>query len=522
MRAVVLAVVTGALALGPAGCASTPSGPSPDPATGLATSSRTDAVPDVERVDPDPTQPGDVDPDRTGPGDPVAADGNPVPLPHHPHDAGPASLPVPHRLADACLDRAPGAAPGAAEVAFRRLTRAQRVGQLFMAGTPATAASATTLRVVARQHVGSVILTGRSHAGAAATRAVTRRLQAAATTAATGGVPLVVSADQEGGNVQVLQGPGFSRMPTALTQGGWTPAALKRSSSVWGRQLAGAGVNLNLAPVMDTVPSAAAARTNPPIGYYRREFGYTPATVAGHGTAFLAGMASSRVATAVKHFPGLGRVRANTDTSAGVTDTVTTAHDAYLAPFAAGVRAGTLFLMPSTAYYSRIDPRHPAAFSATVLQGLVRRRARLPRRHHQRRPRQRQAGREVDAGPARHPVHRCRRRPGADGGRQGHPRDGPGGDGQDGQQPRVRAEGRRGGAAGADREAADGSAALSRPRAGGGTMPSCAAGARTTSNAPSASRCGPSSPRRSPRTPRPGSARGWCRGACTPGSATWA
>jgi beta-N-acetylhexosaminidase len=29
--------------------------------------------------------------------------------------------------------------------------------------------------------------------------------------------------------------------------------------------------------------------------------------------------------------------------------------------------------MPSTAYYSRIDPRHPAAFSATVLQGLVRR-----------------------------------------------------------------------------------------------------------------------------------------------------
>jgi beta-glucosidase-like glycosyl hydrolase len=258
-------------------------------------------------------------------------------------------------------------------VAFRRLTPAQRVGQLFMAGTPATVASATTLRVVARQHVGSVILTGRSHAGAAATRAVTRRLQAAATTAATGGVPLVVSADQEGGNVQVLQGPGFYRMPTALTQGGWTPAALKHSSSVWGRQLAGAGVNLNLAPVMDTVPSAAAARTNPPIGYYRREFGYTPATVAGHGTAFIAGMASSRVATAVKHFPGLGRVRANTDTSAGVTDTVTTAHDAYLAPFAAGVRAGTLFLMPSTAYYSRIDPRHPAAFSATVLQGLVRR-----------------------------------------------------------------------------------------------------------------------------------------------------
>ena len=56
-----------------------------------------------------------------------------------------------------------------------------------------------------------------------------------------------------------------------------------------------------------------------------------------------------------------------------MTDTVTTSTDPYLRPFAAGVRAGAPFLMPSTAYYSRIDPRHPAAFSPTVLQGLVRR-----------------------------------------------------------------------------------------------------------------------------------------------------
>jgi beta-glucosidase-like glycosyl hydrolase len=253
------------------------------------------------------------------------------------------------------------------------MTPAQRAGQLFMAGTPATTASAAVLGVIRRQHVGSVILTGRSRASVSATRAVSRRLQAAATAATTGGVPLVVAADQEGGNVQVLQGPGFSRMPTALTQGGWGAVTLKASARTWGQQLAAAGVNLNLAPVMDTVPSPQAARTNAPIGFYRREFGYTPSTVATHGTAFLTGMASAGVATSVKHFPGLGRVRGNTDTTAGVTDTVTTSTDPYLRPFAAGVRAGAPFLMPSTAYYSRIDPRHPAAFSPTVLQGLVRR-----------------------------------------------------------------------------------------------------------------------------------------------------
>ena len=37
--------------------------------------------------------------------------------------------------------------------------------------------------------------------------------------------------------------------------------------------------------------------------------------------------------SAVKHFPGLGRVTANTDTTAGVLDTVTTPQDPQLAVF---------------------------------------------------------------------------------------------------------------------------------------------------------------------------------------------
>ena len=55
------------------------------------------------------------------------------------------------------------------------------------------------------------------------------------------------------------------------------------------------------------------------------------------------------------HFPGLGRVRANTDTAAGVTDRVTTRHDAYLEPFRARVDRGAgapWFVMMSTAYYA--------------------------------------------------------------------------------------------------------------------------------------------------------------------------
>jgi beta-N-acetylhexosaminidase len=129
---------------------------------------------------------------------------------------------------------------------------------------------------------------------------------------------------------------------------------------------------MNLAPVVDTVPSASAAAANPPIGAYDREFGYRVATVARHGRAFALGMSTHGVVPTVKHFPGLGRVHANTDTTAGVTDDITTRHDAYLRPFAASIAAGVPVVMLSTAYYHRIDPRRPAAFSPVVVRGMLR------------------------------------------------------------------------------------------------------------------------------------------------------
>jgi beta-N-acetylhexosaminidase len=74
----------------------------------------------------------------------------------------------------------------------------------------------------------------------------------------------------------------------------------------------------------------------------------------------------------VKHFPGLGRVTANTDTSSGVKDTITTSTSAYLKPFAAAVAVKVPFVMMSTAVYTRIDSAHPAAFSKRIIGGILR------------------------------------------------------------------------------------------------------------------------------------------------------
>jgi beta-N-acetylhexosaminidase len=269
-------------------------------------------------------------------------------------------------VAAACVPVPTGGAAGV----LARMTLEQRLGQLFMVGSPATYADPTVAAEITSRHIGNVVLTGRTYAGIGPTADVTNRLQAATTYAATAGVPLFVAADQEGGYVQVLNGPGFSGMPTALAQGTLSPGLLGAYANAWGRQMRAAGVNVDLGPVLDTVPSPSTY--NPPIGAYQREFGFTPQTVAQHGSAVVRGLQGADVVATIKHFPGLGRVSANTDTSAGVTDTVTGRRDAYLGPFATGIASGAQFVMMSTAYYSQLDPHNPAAFSPLIINTLLR------------------------------------------------------------------------------------------------------------------------------------------------------
>ncbi|MFD9495945.1 MULTISPECIES: glycoside hydrolase family 3 N-terminal domain-containing protein [unclassified Streptomyces] len=251
------------------------------------------------------------------------------------------------------------------------MTDPQRVGQLFMGSVTPSAPDSKRIALMQQYHVGSVFLAGRSTAGTKATKAVVDPLQAKADTAKGHRVGLLVSTDQEGGQVQVLSGPGFSTIPSALTQGTWTTSKLRSEAAVWAKELKAAGVNLNLAPVADVVP-ASLGRDNAPIGRFDREFGHTAATVAPYSDAFLEGSTQSGVLPTLKHFPGLGYVRGNTDTTAGVVDSVTTRNSASVSTFDSGIKAGAPFVMISSATYSKIDSKNRAAFSSTVIQGMLR------------------------------------------------------------------------------------------------------------------------------------------------------
>lgn len=252
------------------------------------------------------------------------------------------------------------------------MTPAQRAGQLVMAAIRVGDGPGGLDRLIGQQHIGGVIFLGGGWAGAARVRAVSQHVQGQVTPASTAGVGMLLAADQEGGQIEALQGPGFTPAPPALDQGRQSTATISATSRQTGRELAAAGVNVDLAPVADTVP-ASLGRANDPIGRYSREYGTDPGTVSRAVTAAVHGLRSGGVAATVKHFPGLGRVTGNTDvTAAGTTDGVTTPTDPYLEPFRAGIAAGAQLVMVSSARYPRLDPANQAVFSPPVVTGLLR------------------------------------------------------------------------------------------------------------------------------------------------------
>jgi beta-N-acetylhexosaminidase len=282
-----------------------------------------------------------------------------------PADTGTASAPSATTGAGSPTTGSPAAACVAQVLG--NLTLAQRVGELFLVGVDGDIAGPELTAAERTYHFGSLLL-NKTAAGTAALAAQTAAMQELAPSD-TSGVRLFIAANQEGGQIQQLTGPGFATMPSALEQGSWSLSTLRAAATGWGTDLRAGGVNLDLAPVMDVVPQGSAAG-NAPIGALDREFGFDPVTNGEHGTAFIQGMAAAGVVTVAKHFPGLGRVAGNTDFTSNVVDNVTTATDPYLNSFRTAIGAGVPMVMVALATYTKIDPAQLAVFSPTVMRLL--------------------------------------------------------------------------------------------------------------------------------------------------------
>lgn len=188
--------------------------------------------------------------------------------------------------------------------------------------------------------------------------------------------PLIVAADQEGGIVSHLSPP-LTKLPALSTLASLPPdiraEKAKEFGRVHGQELAALGVNLNLAPVLDLKPEARRNHFdfNTLIGY--RAISDDPAVVADIAKSYVHGLEASGVGATVKHFPGLGRVRADTHHfSAGLDTPLAELEASDWRPFRDVLTGSKAQLMIGHVTLTAVDPARAASHSRLVVDGIVR------------------------------------------------------------------------------------------------------------------------------------------------------
>jgi beta-N-acetylhexosaminidase len=177
---------------------------------------------------------------------------------------------------------------------------------------------------------------------------------------------MVVAVDEEGGDVTRLEAARGSSFPGNLALGAVDDVALtRRVAAAIGGELAGAGIDLDLAPVADVVVDPAAAI----VGV--RSFGSDPELVARHVAAYVEGLQSAGVGACAKHFPGHGEAVGDSHLELPVADAnLATLRARALPPFAAAVEAGVRVLMTAHVRFTALD-EEPATLSRRWI-GLLR------------------------------------------------------------------------------------------------------------------------------------------------------
>ena len=189
--------------------------------------------------------------------------------------------------------------------------------------------------------------------------------------------PLIVAADQEGGIVSHLAPP-LTRLPALSTLASLAPDVRARKAEEFGRihgqELAALGVNQNLAPVLDLRPDLKRNRFdfNTLIG--QRAISDDPLMIADIAQSYVAGLEASGVGATVKHFPGLGRVRADTHHFSADLDTpLQELEGSDWIPFRKVLAGTKAQLMIGHVTLTTVDPDRPASHSRRVIDGIVRR-----------------------------------------------------------------------------------------------------------------------------------------------------
>ncbi len=237
-------------------------------------------------------------------------------------------------------------------------------GQLLMVGVPGPRMDEVAREMVRDLQVGGVILFARNIESPEQVWELCRDLQQEALAAS--GLPLLISVDQEGGPVQRLKAP-FTIIPPARNLGlEATPPEVELLARQTARELALAGINMNLAPVVD-VPRS------PACPMWHRAFSSDPEKAARFALAAMRGYLAGGVIPVAKHFPGLGDTMADSHEVLPQALSNDAKREADLLPFREAAAAGVPAVMTAHLLVPQWDDR-PATLSAVALEDWLRRR----------------------------------------------------------------------------------------------------------------------------------------------------
>lgn len=263
--------------------------------------------------------------------------------------------------ADQISPEAQVAAQASAQV--DRLTDHQLAGQRVIATFDGTSVPPSIKRAIRRGRLGGIVLFAGNVPARAAARSVTRQLQRIKRPSGLGRYPLPIMIDQEGGQVKRLSG---APTASAKTMGRRGPGFSRTQGKRAGKNLKNAGVNIDLAPVLDV------ARPGGEIADTDRGFGRTARRVSATAVPFANGLQAKGVAATAKHFPGLGTVSLNTDDAVQkVKSSKRVLRKVDEAPYKPFIRADGQFVMVGTAIYAAFGDK-PAAFNRSIVTGELR------------------------------------------------------------------------------------------------------------------------------------------------------
>jgi len=181
--------------------------------------------------------------------------------------------------------------------------------------------------------------------------------------------PLMIAIDQEGGEVARLKEP-FTQFPGNSAMKDVADAVYFAQTTA--TELAGAGINMNLAPVMDVVPAESASIMA------ARSFGQDPLWVSKLGLTIISQLQQNNIMSVAKHFPGIGRtvLDSHIDLPSCECD-LAELESCDLIPFADSIAQEVAGIMLSHVIYTKIDPRWPASLSQRIALKLLRKRMRF-------------------------------------------------------------------------------------------------------------------------------------------------